>query len=183
MNNLNVRQVEVSDHAITRAKQRTSWANMKKEQVIGNIRALLKRSEEICETVDEDGKPAILFAVERVAIYLTLDYKTVITIIRHEQVTYMPIKSKLLELHKKEIKKLERREKARIRRLEDLTIDCNVEIAELKRRIHRTKSESVKKACEARISAIRATIKEYKHEIKSIQDEKRQASRSLVAVI
>jgi hypothetical protein len=180
---INVKKVIITDHALLRAKQRSHWSKMKDEQIIGNLRALLKRAKRICNSVCERGNPSVMFAVDKYEIHLSPDLTKMHTIMRQEDITYAPIKNKMLELLEKEIRKLQRKEGARIKYLERLTYDCKVEMAELERQIFRTKSPSVKQSCQARLNAINTSIQEYKDEIKSIQDEKRRVSRSLVAVI
>lgn len=184
LNGINVKKVLVGSHAIKRARERGHWDDkLKDEQIRGNVRSLLGRAKRVCNSIDEEGNPSILFAVDKYEIHLSTDLQTVKTIIKQDKITYKPIQNKVFELIHKEIRKLERKENARIRYLNSLTYDCQVEIAELNRRIFRTKSITVKQSCEARIAAINHTIKEYQQEIKEIQDEKRRISRALVAVI
>ncbi|WEG18679.1 hypothetical protein PQ478_09380 [Alkalihalophilus pseudofirmus] len=184
-NGLNVKSIGLSRHAIERARQRVdSWKNANDSIIIGNIRALLKRAEFIGESVcEEKGNISLLYAVDRIGIYLSTDKKEVITVIKKETVTYKPLRDKMLELHKKEFRKLHRKECARRKRLEGLLLDCEVEIAELKRRKFKTRSQAVRNACDCRISAIQLSIQEYEDEIKAIQDEKRRVGKSLISVI
>lgn len=178
---LNTKQINMSDHAYKRAAERL---NLKDKNVaLGHIRSALRRGKRIGHVTSEDGKLSVLYAHGRTGIYLTPDLKTVVTVTKHEVVTYEPLKHKLVSLHEKELRKLTRTEQARLRYLTDLKHDCDVEIAELKRRIHKTRSRNVKLQCEIRIKAIKQSIEEYENEIVELRSQRRQVARSMVALV
>lgn len=183
-NGVNVKQIDASSHAIKRAKERfTGWENYNDSQVLGNLRKMLKTSTYAGEVVDEQRKTSHMFVSEKKAIYLSEDLKDINTVMYHSQVSYTPLKRVLLDLHRKEIRKLTRKEKARLKKLDILKDDCSIELAILNRRMKRTRSESVKNQCMIRTKAIEQTLNEYESEIIEIQNEKRVITRSLASII
>jgi hypothetical protein len=181
---INVKQLKVNDHAIKRVKERIpEWANMKKEQIIGNIRAVLKRAEYITDTIDSRGNPASLFIVDKKAFHISPDWTVVYTVVIYEDIKYEPLRKKYVDLHKLELRKLTRKEQARLKYLKKLKMECNVEIASLKLRMFKTKSKRVKDTCTIRLKAIEQSFSEYELEIKDIQSEKTKIAKALVAII
>jgi len=181
--NINIKSISVTDHAILRAKERLSWGKLKDTEIVGNLRAVLKNSTYIGEVIDnQHRKVSHMFASDRRAIYLSENYNMIVTVTTHEVVTYIPLKATLLELHKKEIRKLDRKQRAKERRFCNLKDDFKVDLAVAERRLNRTRSQSVINACKANIQGIHQTIGEYENEIKLIQDEKRIVARSMVAI-
>ena len=183
-NKINWKQIEVKPHAIKRVRERfNGWENHKDDQIKGNLRILLRNSKYVSEIIDEQNKLSYLFVNDKKAIYLSEDFKEINTVMVHTNVSYSPLKEILIDLHKKEIRKITRRENAKVRKLNDLKDDLAIELAILKKRVKRTRSEIVKQSCNCRIKAIYQTVEQYETEIKALQDEKRQISRSMAAII
>lgn len=180
-NGLNVDRMRVSRHAIQHARRRFNRANSKDAE--GYVRGILRKSEFVGETVDADGKPAYMFAHGRHAFVVSLDHKTVISIQRFESVTYDPLKEKIREMHAKEYRKLDRKERTLKKRFELIKAEADVELAELRLNALKTRSTARKLACQARINAINDYIHEFENEIKAVADEKRRVARSQVAVM
>lgn len=178
---LNVKKVGMTSHAYERAAERF---DLKIEsQALGYFRNLLKKAKKIGETVDDEGYPSVLYAYNKAAVYLTLDLKVIKSVRKIETLPHSLLKDNVVKLHEKEIRKLTRAENAQKRRVEAFQLDLDIEVAMLKRRIHRTRSEAVKKSCEARIKALHKTLEEKKKEVKDIQDEKRRVANSMVSLI
>lgn len=176
-----ISKVEITDHAYKRASERF---NFKEEKVAkAQIKGLLKKSKLIGMQLSENGTPSVLFAYKRHGFYLSRDLKTVLTVNRFESVTYEPLKNKIAELHAKEIRKLERKESCKSKRLKLIELECQVELAELKLRYHKSRSESVKLSCQCRIKAINERLQELKEEINELQSAKRQVTRSMASVV
>ncbi|MGG3890190.1 hypothetical protein [Metabacillus fastidiosus] len=172
--------IVMSDHAYLRSSERF---NMDKVKALPYFRSVLSKARKIGITVDKDGKENILYASGRIAVHVSLDLKVIVSVNKHESVTYEPMKRIFIEIHAKELRKLNKRKNTCSRRLEETILESNIKIAELKLRIHKTKSPSVKISCAANIKAIEIYIDELKEEIRNIQDNIRQLSRSMVAVV
>ena len=80
-----------------------NYKNLKDENIIGNIRNLLKQSKEICEAVDENGDPFILYAHAKVGFCLTTDKQRLKTIINSQGI-FTPIKQKMIDLRNQPLK-------------------------------------------------------------------------------
>lgn len=180
-NGLDVDRMKVSRHAIRRARERYNRTNDKDAE--GYIRGILRRAEFVGEVPDDDGNPGYLFAYGRHAIIVSLDHKVVVSFQRFESVTYDPLKEKVRDLHAKEYRKLDRKEKALKRRLELIRAEADVEIAERRLIALKTRSTARRLACRARINAINDYIHDFESEIKAVADEKRRVARSQVAVM
>jgi hypothetical protein len=178
---LDVTQIKFSNHAIMRAKERF---NMHQKDAIPYFRSILKQSKYIGVIEDSDNnRSGQLFAYKRMAIHLSMDCKTVLTVYKADTVTYEPLKDKVLELHKKRFNHCTITERAKQKRLEQLKLESEVEIAECKLRQYKTKSTAVRNACEARILAIKQSLLEYQHDIEELQSEKRRIARSMISVM
>lgn len=180
-NGLDVDRMKVSRHAIRRARERYNRTNDKDAE--GYIRGILRRAEFVGEVPDDDGNPGYLFAYGRHAIIVSLDHKVVVSFQRFESVTYDPLKEKVRELHAKEYRKLDRRERALRKRFKLIKAEADVEIAERKLAALKTRSEARRLACQARIRAVNEYIDELEGEIRAISDEKRRVLRSQVSVM
>lgn len=178
---VDVTQVKFSNHAIMRAKERF---NKNQKEAIPYFRSVLKQAKYIGVIEDSDNnRSGQLFAYKRMAIHLSMDCKTVLTVYKADTVTYEPLKDKVMELHKKKFNHCVIKERAKQKRLEQLKLESEVEIAECKLRQHKTRSIAVKNACAARINAIKQSLVEYQHEIDEIQIEKRRVARSMISVM
>lgn len=178
---VDVSKVVLSSHAQMRSKERFK---MNPKEALPYFRSQLERAKYVGVIEDsETNKPSHLFAKDRIAIFLSLDCKTILTIYKCESVTYDPLKNKVLELHRKRYNRYCITEKARTKRLEQLKLESDIEVAECKLRIHKTKSEVVMKVCEARIAAIKQSLTEYQQEIEQLKSEKRRIMKSMISVM
>lgn len=177
---LNTKQISLSEHAFTRCKERLNLKD--KNSALGTIRGYLRKSKRIGQVTSEDGKPSILYTYQSVGIYLSMDLQEVRTVVKHDRLRYSPLRQKVFEMYHKEFRKLGRSEKARIKKLEIAKLEADCEISDLKLRIHKTRSQAVKAACQAHINAIQQHLDDLSNEIKEIQDAKRQVAKSLVFI-
>jgi hypothetical protein len=74
-------------------------------------------------------------------------------------------------------------EKARIRKLELLKYEFGAEISQHQLHIYKTKSQSVKLACQGRINALEQSLKELENEIDEVKNHKRQMAYALASVM
>jgi hypothetical protein len=178
---IEVSQVTMSQHAIKRAKERFK---IEPKGATAYFRSVLEKAKYVGIIEDsENHRSGRLFAYNRIAIHLSMDCKTMMTVYKADTVTYDPLKDKILELHKKKFNHCVITERAKQKRLEQLKLESEVEIAQCKLRQHKTRSEAVRLACEARVQAIKQSLVEYQHEIDEIQVEKRRVARSMISVM
>lgn len=176
---LDVNKLILSDHAYERAIERLNLKVVDVKQVTNNVRNLIKNSKFITETTAKDGNRCYMFASKGIAYFIDKGLRTVVTINKFESMPHNPIHSKAKELYQKEIRKLDRSERARMKQLELLKLESNYEIAELMLKMHKTKSESVKLACKGRQEALKMRVDELHKEVKDIQDKKRQIANAM----
>jgi len=172
--------IKLSSHAYKRANERF---NMDENRAPGYFRDVLRKAKRIGLHKDKYGNDSVVYAYGRIAVYVEPDLSEIKTVLKQHSIVYEPIKSTVAELHAKELRKIERTERARIRKLEQEELKANVEIASAKLRMHKTRSESVRMACQAHINGIEQYIEQLKSEITEIQASKRQLCKSMVAVV
>lgn len=175
-----ISNINFSDHSFVRIGERLNIKDTK--QAKGTIKSMLKKAKCIGLVTDEEGRESVLYAHGRTGIHISPDLNKVITVIRQDVVSFEPIKNKMTELLEKEIRKLTRKENARVRQLTELKYEAKCEVAELELRSFRSRSQSVKMACQSRIKAIEISLEQLEQEITEIRNLKRQVSRSMIAV-
>lgn len=180
---MNVEQLKITNHALKRIKERFNLKENSRQAILNYCKGQLRHAKRIGIVVSDDGKEAVLYAIGRQAYYLTLDETEVITVMRHEKITYDPIKDKIKEISERELRKLDRKEKSKHKYLELLMLEANIELSQLKYRLHKTRSQAVKMACQARINALEMTLQELQDEINNIKKEKTRIAKSMVAVL
>lgn len=179
---MDVNKLRLTNHAYQRIKERFNL-NCDKEGALNYCKGRLKNAERIGIIVSKEGEETVLYAIGREAYYLSLDETTIKTVTKNVKITYEPIKEKIKEMHMKELRKLERKEKSKHKYLELLMLEANIELSQLKYRLHKTRSQAVKMACQARINALEITLQELQDEINNIKKEKTRIARSMVAVV
>jgi hypothetical protein len=178
---INVNKISMSDHAFKRADQRFGITDRSK--ALSEFRQKLKHAKIIGTVKDDYGNDCYLYGAGKTAIVIATDEPLIITVYRQDGITYDPLKRKVAELHAKEFRKLQRTEIARVRRLETVKLEADLEIAECKYRIHKTRSASVRIACQGRINAVNMHVCELENEIKQIQSTKKSVAKSMISVI
>lgn len=173
-------KIKMTPHALKRAKERF---NMDQSIAQGYFKGLLPKAKRIGLQTAKDGGQSILYANGRVGIYVSTDHKEIKTVLKQDVVSFEPIKAKVAELHAKEFRKLTRKENAQEKRLQDSIFEVNAEVASLELRKHKTRSQAVKIACQAKINALKIHINEMKEELAHLKDVKRQIARSMISVV
>lgn len=180
---MNVKKVVLTEHAYRRAIERFGLKRTDKQSVLCYCRSLLGKAKRIGVVTAENGNESVLYAGDRHAFYLSLDEQRIVTVNKHEHVTFVPIKEKLRLLHEKEIRKLERKERSLQKKIELAKLEAEIEIAELRLRIHKTRSQAVKMACKAKINAIEQTLNDMNDELNDIKALKRQVAKSMISIM
>ncbi len=174
-------EIVMTKHANQRASERFQF---NKEKAIEYFREQLKKATRIGKVVDEGGNEGYLYGIDQIAIIVSIDLKEIKTVYRKGSVSvYEPIRNTLCELHKKELRKLERKEQTCLKRLTVYKYESAIEKSELEYRIYKTKSPSIKMVCKARIKALDERLVELENEIDQIKKNRNLVAKSLVSVI
>ncbi|MEI2465180.1 hypothetical protein [Niallia taxi] len=179
---ININSIKLSDHAIKRSIERLKLKHTKDAEVTAYIRKQLLQSEYIGKITATDGTESEMFLVGTISIQLEPNLTVVKTILKYDKLPYNPLSDKIKGIIHKEFRKLDRSERAKIKQLELHRYECEAEIAELKLRIYKTKSESVKFASQGRIAALNMRLLECENEIEQIKTDKRQVAYALATV-
>lgn len=180
---LDLSKVKISAHATERGIQRLKINDLRPEKVNRYIKKQLENATYIGRIKATDGSESEMFAIGSYGFMLSPDLTTVKTVVINDRLPYNPVHDKVKQLFEKEFRKLNRAEKAKLGKLELHNHEVEAEIAELKLRIYKTKSESVKLACQARIASLNTRLGELNVEIQQLQADKRQIAYALAGVI
>lgn len=175
-------QVSLSDHGMKRARERLNWGNKSHIEIEGLLKKELSTAEYVGQISSSDGNVSEMFVKGSVSIHLSPDLKNIITVITYDKLPYSPVNSKLKQLLHKEFRKLNRSESARHRRLELFRLEAKSEISELKLRAFKTRSESVRLACEGRVKSLSDRLFELENELIDIRNHKRQIAYQYVRI-
>ena len=127
-------------------------------------------------------------------IILSDDLQNVITIMKHKDVKvpkpveeavttiYAPLQEKINELYAKEYRKLERLERQLEKRSITADFELNYEIASLRLRMFKTRSEAVKLACQARINTLEQELERLKQEVAQTKSTRKKITKYIAAV-
>jgi hypothetical protein len=179
-----INRITVSDHAHQRCVERFGLQHTGRDAVSRYIHKHLADSKHVGKITSTDGNDGEMFVKSQFRFHLSPDLSTVITVVKVEnKITPSPVNNKLNELAHREFRKLDRKEKARIRQLKRCELEGEVEIAECKLRAFKTRSEAVKLSCNARIVALENRLEELKQEIQCIKEDKRKVAYALASII
>jgi hypothetical protein len=168
-------KVKLSDHAFNRVKERFDITD--KNQSLKRVKKIVAQGTYLGKIADKEGIEGNLYAHNQDMVSLA-DDGTIKTVMKRESFTYDPLKIKFLDICAKEMRKLNRRENATKRKLKNFTFDYNLEVAELERRSHRTRSHNVKMGCRSRRIVLDNEMNLLKQKITNIQNEKRKIAYS-----
>ncbi|MFL1672660.1 hypothetical protein [Paenibacillus dendritiformis] len=177
---LKTNQISLSDHAHLRMQERFGIKN--KNEAVGKVREWLRESERIGQISCIDGSESVLYAYNKAAIFLTLDLRTVKTVVKIENIS-LRFKDKVISLHKKELDTLSRLEKSKKKKLKLERLRINVDIAQLEYRAAKTRSKNVRFQCKNQIKSLNEYITNLENELNKIKDQKRDVAKSMVAIL
>lgn len=86
----------------------------------------------------------------------------------------LSFRNNIINIYKKELRKTHREQLATKRKLEYITVKNEMEIANLKYRKYKTRSENVKKECDLKIKSLQQEILNFENKVKELQAVKRQ---------
>jgi DNA repair exonuclease SbcCD nuclease subunit len=162
-------KLTISNHALDEAVKKFGRQHKLAE---GWIRSNFSQAKYIGMVLDDEAaKECRLFSHQRICFILATETDHVITVYPRRHAT-PTLTSKINAIIEKEVRKAERKVRAVLNRNTLIKADVKVEIAELERRIVRTKSQSVKSACQARINALNEYLSEITTEEGNVKKEK-----------
>jgi hypothetical protein len=176
---LNIKKLYLSKHAIERAKERY---NLNSEvEASKYIKERIGNSKFIGEVACEQGGNSYMYVYDRkTAIYVSTDLQVIKTILDLEdQGHYVGLRSKIESMYQKEFRKVDRLEKARLNKLKLLELKNGAEVAVLKLRIFKTRSQNVKNECLLMIDSLQNEIEQCRNEIEQAKIHKRQIAKAI----
>lgn len=190
-NKINCETIGMTDHAISRARERFNMNNDGRGKIVSYFRELLSRCQFITDyvAVDEKGvdqKSLLYGAKGGIEITVSSDYKTIITVNKHGGAKYsMPefVKKQIISVYTKELRKLNKIEKSKLKRLSYFRAEADAEIYPLRFIILKTTSKKKKSEAESRINEIEANMSAKFDEIIAIQSKIRQVGRSMTTIL
>lgn len=176
---MGTRRVTVSQHAIDEAIR-----DFRVDPRIAEdwIRSKLKKAKFIANIVSIEGKPARLFAVERIALILSDIEDTVITVYpRHNVID--ELKSQVDAVVQRALRKAERQVKAAERKVAVEKARLRKEIAECEWKMTITPSKRVINANKAKIAELERKIANLDEELLRVKKEASTIAKSAVAYV
>ncbi|QSF43483.1 hypothetical protein [Paenibacillus tianjinensis] len=207
---LDFKTLEIDDHAVRRVEER--FKRKGRNEALNYCKCLLGQSRYIGETTCERGNRAHMFvAPNKVAIYLTLDYHEIKTIMKVNDKPFLiydndkdvnaeendktentstelfssdnPLQEKLIKLYQVEFRKIGRVETKVSREVNEEKLKLDIEISELKYRLYKSRSAKVKNQCEKRIEEVQSVIIKNNLRLKKVEDDKRKIAKALASML
>lgn len=173
---LETKNIELSDHAYERLRERFPNEAKNKQSATNFTRSVLKNSKYIGILPDQFGVDAHLYVYKsEIAFHIALDVpvlKTVYTIDKQKPIP--PFHDKIVKMYNTEFRKLQRKELAIKRKLKYIVAECEAQIASLKLRKLKTRSDNVKSECESEIVKLNNQIWAINQSLKEVQIKKRE---------
>src|SRR5690606_35523284 len=132
------------------------------------INGIISESEYITDTTATDGNTCSMYVNNGIATYINKSTKAVVTVNKFKKATYCPLHPKIVEMHRKEVRKLDRKEQVVLNKIEEYELESAVELAQLELRKHRTRSNNVKRECIMKIDLINGQKERLKSELAEV---------------
>lgn len=172
-------KISVSAHAIDEA---VKDFRVNRKVAEDWIRSNFRKARHIADVIAEDGNPGRLFAGQHITFILDAQVDRVVTVYPSDSVV-STIRTKVESLVTRELRKIERKESATVKRNQLSRLELNVERAACLLRAEKTRSQSVKLAMQARIAAIDEYLTQLNEDIEKIRHEKRKIAKAVAAYI
>ncbi|MET3209639.1 UNVERIFIED_CONTAM: hypothetical protein ABIC26_002586 [Paenibacillus sp. PvR008] len=179
---IETKNIELSTHAFERIQERFPAVSKNKRTATDYIRGLLKSSEYIGILPDKCGRDAHMYVYNNsIAIHTNIDTHLVATVyeIERDNREHIPFRDKIKDIYKKEFRKLHRFEFSRRKKLELAKAKNEAEVAALKYKKVRTRSENVRKECDDKIANLEYEILLMTNEIKDAQIAKKNIAYAI----
>ncbi|PZT52208.1 hypothetical protein [Paenibacillus silvae] len=174
--NIKTGNIEISQHSFIRVQERYPNFGKNKRAATEYIRSLLKTAEYIGIVPDNEGVDGHMFSyAKKIAIYLNMEGNLVTTLydIERDNREHISFRDKVVDFYKKELRKIHRSEMAKRKKAEELSIKYEAEIAVLKYKKYKTRSENVRIECDNLIESLENELATINKDIKDTQSEKR----------
>ncbi len=169
----------ITSHALEKVRERLGLSNKNKQYISEYINNLILESEYITDTTATDGNTCSMFVNDGIAIYIDKNNNTIVTVNKFKKATYCPLYPKIVEMHKKEIRKLDRKEQAVLNKIRTYDLESAVKLAQLELRKHKTRSNNVKRECMMSMDLIKGQKGKLKSELDEVRDAKKKIANSL----
>jgi hypothetical protein len=174
----------VSAHAKKRGRERFDLKN--DVEVDMTVREALKKAKYVGLVPASDGNESHLFAHEKMGIHVSKDYKNVNTLVPYGERylsevlnNYSEIKDAIIQMQLKEMRKLNRKRKHLKKKVIEDKLNNNIEIAELERKMYKSKSEKAKKQYLERKVLLCTQMQEQERDLEFIDSKLRKVGGSL----
>ena len=179
-----INKLIISGHAKRRGKERFNFKNDVETDM--EVRGALKVAKYVGLVPASDGNESHLYVHNNLGIHISNDYTNVNTLVPYSErylsdvlKNYEEIRNAIIELQLKEMKKLNKtRIKLKKKVVED-KLDFNIEIAELQKKIYKSKSEKAKEEYNQRIEYLLGAMLEQEESLKGISTKIRTVGGSL----
>lgn len=172
-------KIAVTHHAIDKA---VSAFRVDKRIAEEWIRSNFRQARFIANIISEEGNPCRLFSGKHVTFILDAQEDRIVTIYPSD--TIAPhIRDKVESLISRELRKIERKESATIRRNTISRLELSVERAVCLLRAEKTRSQAVKMAMQARVKAIDEYFAQLDADIENVRHEKRKIAKAVAAYV
>ncbi|PAD72408.1 hypothetical protein [Paenibacillus campinasensis] len=172
-------KISVTQHAIDAAISRFRVDRRIAEEW---IRSGFRQARFVADIISEEGNPCRLFAGKHVTFILDAREDRVVTIYPSE-VRALSVREKVESIINRELRKIERKESATVKRNHLSRLELNVERAACLLRAEKSRSQSVKLAMQARIAAIDEYLTQLNEDIEKIRHEKRKIAKAVAAYV
>jgi hypothetical protein len=187
---LDVKNLAITDHAVERATER--FGRRSKADALNYCKSIL--GSDSCKYIGvvtgEDGKEAHLYSNGKINIYLSMNLEAVVTLMEVKDRAYHPsfssdhpLKRKLLSIYEKEIRKYDRTEATLKKKIYNYKFEYDVQVAQLRHRIHKTRSKTVKEDCQKRIAELDTQMKNIENTLGRIVEDKRVVAKAMTALL
>lgn len=182
-----IASLQFSDHAYRRIKERLDIRTKKVQEE--TLKDYLINSVYVGFVVAEDGNESYLYAYNGIGIYLNPKKEKLVTVKDYEKkrlvsaISIMDdMKQAVIDIQKKKMKQLNRKHKKLTTQIMEDNLNYAVEIAELDRKIFKTKSEKVKEKYVNRREELISLSNVDKSEVLELESNMRILSKGIVGI-
>ncbi|WP_449600341.1 hypothetical protein [Paenibacillus sp. Marseille-Q9583] len=173
-------KIFVTPHALDRAVE---YFGIERSKAPMYVMDMLRKATLISEhVVDEEGKPARMFAYQRTAFIVAPTEQTVLTLYPRHQAPES-LRSPIDRIIQRAVSAAERKEKRETKRINVRKAELSVERAQLDLRRAKSESDRVVAEMTARIGLIDAECVKLARELLEIQREKTNLMKGVVAYV
>lgn len=184
---INYERLSLSRHCLDRIKER--FPNVKEPRPF--VVNVVKEGRYCGQCADEEGNIRHAFVHLGKTAYVSLDLKIITTVIPNKKSSKITtgdteedkkLNEDIYARYAKELRKLDRAVKKLEKDKQQYLLMSNIHNSNLMLRIHKTKSEQVKKECYSEISSSQLKLTKMNEELYELQNRQTRLTRSIAAV-